>query len=305
MFRKRKGSDTDSEASQRVRQKKLKSKLTMGESINLKRLILKRDGPKWNPDRVTKNTLFILGSKANKVLGFGQNRGRLYARHPELVKYSGDTEDKEWLMQNNLMPTTGGKAYLMFLEDIKELTTTEEYRNSPNLQLNELKGFELPPFMVTKIRNYIETAKMEGKIQSAIDVIELQTNQSMTPPSTALDSAPSTPSDTIQMLESGSTVSSKHSDTNPFDHIPEMSPGSNHSFISTAFTQSPVHTAHLSVSPNNLLNNFTNPVQHVTTTSLPSNAIAITSADTNYNNLSVLLASQITSDNSNEQDFWT
>lgn len=30
---------------------------------------LKRDGPKWNPERIKSNTLFIMGSRANKVLG--------------------------------------------------------------------------------------------------------------------------------------------------------------------------------------------------------------------------------------------
>lgn len=66
--------------------------------------------------------------RANKVLGFGQTRGRLYTKHPELLKYSGDTEDKEWLSRHNLMPPTGGIAYLLILEDVKELAESEEYR---------------------------------------------------------------------------------------------------------------------------------------------------------------------------------
>lgn len=263
--------------------------------MNIRRIV-KREGAKWNPDRVTTNTLFIMGAKANKVLGFGQTRGRLYVRHPELIRYSGDQEDKEWLAQNNFMPATGGKAYLMILDDIKELTMMDDYKNSPNLQLNELKGFEVPSFMINKIRSYIENARTDGKIPSSLDVIDFQTNHSMTPPSTALDSAPSTPSDTLQMLEcqSASTVSSKHSDTNPFDQIPEMSPGSNHSFISGPFVQSPVPTT---VSLPNMLN-YTTQQNNVQQSPIPIN-----SADNNYNNLSVLLASQIASDNSEEQDF--
>lgn len=67
-------------------------------------------------------------NRANKVLGFGQTRGRLYNKHPGLVRYTGDQEDKEWLAKNNLMPPSGGKAYIMILEDIKELAETEEYR---------------------------------------------------------------------------------------------------------------------------------------------------------------------------------
>ena len=73
---------------------------------------VRREGPKWEADRLEKDTLFILGSRANKALGFGQTRGRLYIKHPELFKYSGDQTDKEWLAKANLMATTGGKVGL-------------------------------------------------------------------------------------------------------------------------------------------------------------------------------------------------
>lgn len=66
--------------------------------------------------------------RANKALGFGLTRGRLYIKHPELFRYSGDQEDKEWLVRHSLMPPTGGKAYLMIVEDISELAEADEYR---------------------------------------------------------------------------------------------------------------------------------------------------------------------------------
>lgn len=47
---------------------------------------VRREGPKWEENRLTYDTLFILGSKANKALGFGQTRGRLYIKHPTLFK---------------------------------------------------------------------------------------------------------------------------------------------------------------------------------------------------------------------------
>ena len=92
---------------------------------------VRREGPNWEPERLEKDTLFILGSRANKVswkksylyvrnmyfeaLGFGQTRGRLYIKHPELFKYSGDQTDKEWLAKANLMATTGGKVKIRFV----------------------------------------------------------------------------------------------------------------------------------------------------------------------------------------------
>ena len=59
--------------------------------------------------------------RANKALGFAQTRGRLYVKHPGLFKYASDADDKEWLSKNKLMPATGGRAYIMLLEDIEKL----------------------------------------------------------------------------------------------------------------------------------------------------------------------------------------
>ena len=69
-----------------------------------------------------------------QALGFGQTRGRLYIKHPELFKYSGDQTDKEWLAKANLMATTGGKAYLMVLQDILDLVESPEYSSHPKQQ---------------------------------------------------------------------------------------------------------------------------------------------------------------------------
>lgn len=70
LFQKRKESDTDSEASQSARRKRSKPcppgsfpsgrftpmKLGRGEPI-------RREGPKWNPARIGKNTFFIMGAR--------------------------------------------------------------------------------------------------------------------------------------------------------------------------------------------------------------------------------------------------
>lgn len=70
MFRKRKESDTDSEASQSARKKRSKPrppgnfpsgrstplKIGRGESV-------RRDGPKWDPARIGKETVFVMGAR--------------------------------------------------------------------------------------------------------------------------------------------------------------------------------------------------------------------------------------------------
>ncbi|OTF69043.1 hypothetical protein BLA29_003930, partial [Euroglyphus maynei] len=97
---------------------------------------------KWDPSRLSTKTLFVLGSKANKALGFAAARGRLYSKHSNLFRYIGDHEDKEWLHRNQLMPTTGGKAYLLVRDDIIELLNSDEYRETPGVDVDEMgEGF--------------------------------------------------------------------------------------------------------------------------------------------------------------------
>ena len=44
------------------------------------------------------------------------------------VQYSGDQDDKQWLYEKHHMPATGGRTYLLIVDDIKELADTDEYR---------------------------------------------------------------------------------------------------------------------------------------------------------------------------------
>ncbi|KAF7235805.1 Deoxynucleotidyltransferase terminal-interacting protein 1 [Varanus komodoensis] len=125
---------------------------------------VQRDGPKWDPLRITETTAFVLGSRANKALGMGGTRGRLYIKHPHLFKYAADPQDKHWLAEQQHMRATGGKmAYLLLEEDIQDLAASDEYRGSLELKLDELKPFTPPPWMTTKMRKYMETLRSEGE----------------------------------------------------------------------------------------------------------------------------------------------
>ncbi|XP_074636394.1 deoxynucleotidyltransferase terminal-interacting protein 1-like isoform X2 [Acropora palmata] len=109
----------------------------------------------WDPDSINEDTEFIMGVKANKALGFAATRGKLYYRHPELFKYSGDSDDKLWLYEQNELPITGGKAFLMIANDIRKLAGHEDYRNVEGLNLDEIKGFKVPPQMLEKMKNHM------------------------------------------------------------------------------------------------------------------------------------------------------
>uniref|UniRef100_A0A2K5D3A1 Deoxynucleotidyltransferase terminal-interacting protein 1 n=1 Tax=Aotus nancymaae TaxID=37293 RepID=A0A2K5D3A1_AOTNA len=125
---------------------------------------IRREGPKWDPARLNESTTFVLGSRANKALGMGGTRGRIYIKHPHLFKYAADPQDKHWLAEQHHMRATGGKmAYLLIEEDIRDLAASDDYRGCLDLKLEELKSFVLPSWMVEKMRKYMETLRTENE----------------------------------------------------------------------------------------------------------------------------------------------
>ncbi|XP_065501734.1 deoxynucleotidyltransferase terminal-interacting protein 1 isoform X3 [Caloenas nicobarica] len=102
---------------------------------------VRRDGPKWDPSRLTETTTFVLGSRANKALGMGGTRGRLYIKHPHLFK-----------------------AYLLVEEDIRDLAASDDYRDSVDLRLEELKPFVPPAWMTEKMQKHMETLRRGGDV---------------------------------------------------------------------------------------------------------------------------------------------
>lgn len=111
------------------------------------------DYPKWEESRLSDDCQFILGVKANKILGYASARGRLYIRHPQLFKYMGDQDDKQWLYENGHMPMTGGKAFLMLAEDIRSLAVNHpDYKDNLGIKGEDVKGFVVPEFVLKKMK---------------------------------------------------------------------------------------------------------------------------------------------------------
>ncbi|XP_022519101.1 deoxynucleotidyltransferase terminal-interacting protein 1 isoform X2 [Astyanax mexicanus] len=126
---------------------------------------IKREGPKWDPARLSDGSTFVLGSRANKALGMGGTRGRIYIKHADLFKYAADAQDKHWLAERQHMRATGGKmAYLLIEEDIKELASSDEYKDCPELKLEELKPFAVPPWMLEKMQKAMEAQRSEKDV---------------------------------------------------------------------------------------------------------------------------------------------
>ncbi|KAH0619358.1 hypothetical protein JD844_019403 [Phrynosoma platyrhinos] len=158
-----------------------------------------RDGPKWDPARIKDSTPLVLGSRANKALGMGGTRGRLYIKHPHMFKYAADPQDKHWLAEQQHMRATGGKmvsairlrrrrvwgagsagkqlhgcmgdflsakvfAGTLFLWDPSSCGPGPvRQAGSSELKLDELKPFIPPPWMTMKVRKYMETLRNEGE----------------------------------------------------------------------------------------------------------------------------------------------
>ncbi|KAI5109056.1 deoxynucleotidyltransferase terminal-interacting protein 1, partial [Silurus meridionalis] len=121
---------------------------------------IKREGPKWDPARLSEKSTFVLGSRANKALGMGGTRGRIYIKHADLFKYAADAQDKQWLAERQHMRATGGKmAYLLIEEDIQDLALSEEYKDCPELRLDELKPFMVPVWMVEKMQKTMDAQR--------------------------------------------------------------------------------------------------------------------------------------------------
>uniref|UniRef100_A0A8P4GAL6 Deoxynucleotidyltransferase terminal-interacting protein 1 n=1 Tax=Dicentrarchus labrax TaxID=13489 RepID=A0A8P4GAL6_DICLA len=128
--------------------------------VKLKSDPIKREGPKWDPSRLNESSTFVLGSRANKALGMGGTRGRIYIKHADLFKYAADAKDKQWLAERHHMRATGGKmAYLLIEEDIQDLSRSDEYKDCPDVRMDELKPFSVPVWMVEKMQRAMEAQR--------------------------------------------------------------------------------------------------------------------------------------------------
>ncbi|XP_025409953.1 deoxynucleotidyltransferase terminal-interacting protein 1 [Sipha flava] len=101
----------------------------------------------WDPTKIHSQTLFVLATRANK------RGGRMCNKHPELFQYTIDLEDREWLMKQKMFvlpsPSTANSTSILLLDDVQLILSSVNYKNSPH----ELKGFELPEFILNKVRS--------------------------------------------------------------------------------------------------------------------------------------------------------
>uniref|UniRef100_A0A8C6L8T1 Deoxynucleotidyltransferase terminal-interacting protein 1 n=1 Tax=Nothobranchius furzeri TaxID=105023 RepID=A0A8C6L8T1_NOTFU len=113
----------------------------------------------WDPSRLTDGSTFVLGSRANKALGMGGTRGRIYIKHADLFKYAADSKDKQWLAERHHMRATGGKMLIAGEMCVVAVVTCIPFRDCPDVRMDELKPFSVPPWMVEKMQRAMEAQR--------------------------------------------------------------------------------------------------------------------------------------------------
>jgi len=121
---------------------------------------VRREGPKWDAKRINQETLFILGVKACRLLGYKRG-SRLYSTHPTLFKYTLDSEDKHRLVETSVISlnSLSKKVNVLVVEDIIEIA---ENMQSP-IETEEIlrHSFKCPPGMIDKMKIFIDLVKTD------------------------------------------------------------------------------------------------------------------------------------------------
>lgn len=120
---------------------------------------VRREGPKWDAKRINHETQFILGTRACRLLGYKRG-SRLYTSHTSLFKYTLDQEDKERLVEANVITNnSGGKVNVLIAEDIVEIADNMEL----NVGAEEVyrHSFKCPVNMIDKMKIFIDLVKTD------------------------------------------------------------------------------------------------------------------------------------------------
>ncbi|XP_037935294.1 deoxynucleotidyltransferase terminal-interacting protein 1 isoform X2 [Teleopsis dalmanni] len=136
----------------------------------------------WNTAHISTATKFVLDVQANQAFGFGTDgKERLASKHPELIRYLPDGEDREWLTSQNIISQQNRNSRFLFLihDEVCRLQQTNDvYRNKPNVNLNCMHKFTVPEFMIQKMKIFFVdlNIKSRGLITNSFSVGTMQSN---------------------------------------------------------------------------------------------------------------------------------
>ncbi|XP_037045884.1 deoxynucleotidyltransferase terminal-interacting protein 1 [Bradysia coprophila] len=121
----------------------------------------------WNVSTLNTETIFVLDFKANRAFGFAPelHKDRLASKHPELIRYLPDNQDKDWMIQQKILsPANKNIRFLMLVYDeVIKISQSEEYRNKPQVKINDLEGFKVPDFILQKMKIFFTELSLRSQ----------------------------------------------------------------------------------------------------------------------------------------------
>ncbi|XP_017023215.1 uncharacterized protein [Drosophila kikkawai] len=140
----------------------------------------------WNTAQISTSTKFVLDVQANLAFGFGTDgKERLASKHPELIRYLPDGEDREWLATRGIIPAENRSSRFLFLiyDEVCRLQQTHElYRNKTNIDLSMMLTFSVTDAMIHKMRLFFVdlNIKSRGLITNSYILPNQQQQQAQT-----------------------------------------------------------------------------------------------------------------------------
>ncbi|TMW50648.1 hypothetical protein DOY81_004265 [Sarcophaga bullata] len=121
----------------------------------------------WNTGHISTNTKFVLDVQANQAFGFGtEGKERLASKHPELIRYLPDNEDRDWLINQQIIPQQNRNSRFLFLiydEVCRLYQTHENYKNKSTIDLSVMMTFTVPEFMIQKMKVFFVDLNIKSR----------------------------------------------------------------------------------------------------------------------------------------------
>uniref|UniRef100_A0A182IKP5 DNTTIP1_dimer domain-containing protein n=1 Tax=Anopheles atroparvus TaxID=41427 RepID=A0A182IKP5_ANOAO len=110
---------------------------------------------------ITPESLFILDFKVARVLGAPDFRERLANKHPEVLRYCPDAQDRDWLLQQKQVTplNKNGRFFLLAVDDIKKLierNAFEQPSSASSTKSLESQGFKVTELIYAKIQKILK-----------------------------------------------------------------------------------------------------------------------------------------------------
>lgn len=110
----------------------------------------------WNTANISTATKFVLDVQVNVAFGFGgDSKDRVASKHPELIRYLPDSDDREWLVSQQIIAPHNRNSRFLFLiyDEVRRLTQTyESYRQKAKVDLSLIMTFTVADFIVEKMK---------------------------------------------------------------------------------------------------------------------------------------------------------